>query len=205
VKRYGQGSDVIDFRLPCGGGLDILLDPAPDRQSCRLAVTTLKQRNPARIALPSNSFLSERHYIPALQIRTFGEEPELGCFAKLAEASGIACESFYKSELSLGQTPSISPPDRWTATILLYHDHEWENTILQHAIDSDAFYIGAQGGENARKERIARLTEKGIGDSQISRVRGPIGVIPSSRAPRSLALSILSEIVGEYEALHPHA
>ena len=29
VIRYGAGSPKIDFRLPCGGGLDILIDPAP--------------------------------------------------------------------------------------------------------------------------------------------------------------------------------
>ena len=35
--RYGVGSPYIDIRLPCGGGLDILIVPDPDRQERRRA------------------------------------------------------------------------------------------------------------------------------------------------------------------------
>ena len=31
MLRYGQGSPFVDFRLPCGSGLDIWIEPAPDR------------------------------------------------------------------------------------------------------------------------------------------------------------------------------
>ena len=30
--RYGAGSPYVDIQLPCGGGLEILLIPRPDRQ-----------------------------------------------------------------------------------------------------------------------------------------------------------------------------
>ena len=39
---------------------------------------------------------------------------------------------------------------------------------------------------------------------QLARIRSPIGVITHSREPGVLALSVLAEIVGEYEVLHPH-
>src|SRR3546814_2636687 len=32
IVRYGKGSPFIDFRLPCGAGIDILVDPLPDRR-----------------------------------------------------------------------------------------------------------------------------------------------------------------------------
>src|SRR6187399_1357558 len=44
VRRFGAGSELIDFRLPCGSGLDVLIDPAPDRAACRVAVDQLDAR-----------------------------------------------------------------------------------------------------------------------------------------------------------------
>src|SRR5678816_2793362 len=61
VKRFGAGSELIDFRLPCGSGLDVLIDPAPGREACRAAVERLDARQEAALALPSAE-LGERHY-----------------------------------------------------------------------------------------------------------------------------------------------
>ncbi|MCP9222091.1 XdhC family protein [Erythrobacter sp. LQ02-29] len=204
VRRYGHGSPQIDFRLPCGGGLDILLDPAPDRDACRAALAKLEQREPANLTLPANDLLSQRAYQPALRVRGYGEDPELGALETLSAACGIGFERVETGSLSLGQTPALPPPDRWTATVLLFHDHEWEIPLLQHAVNGPGFYIGAQGGATAREARNARLKQEGVSEDAVGRIRGPVGIIPGSRTPRTLALSILGEIVGKYEALHPH-
>lgn len=204
VVRYGRGSAKIDFRLPCGGGLDILLDPEPDRSACKSVVELLEARQPGSIALPSNDYLLSRRYIPQLRLLVYGENPELSALSDLAMASGIPVERYNSQSLSLGRAPALPPPDRWTATILLFHDHEWETAILRHALSGPSFYIGAQGGANARLARLERLAEEGVTQADLARIHSPVGVIPSSRTPRSLALSILCEIVGQYEALHPH-
>lgn len=205
VRRYGRGSSVIDFRLPCGGGLDILLDPQPDREACRRAMAKLDAREPASLQLASNELLGTREYIPRLRLRAFGEGPELDALEELSLASRVFFERYDSGKLSLGREPDLPPADPWTAVILLFHDHEWEAAILRHALAGPSFYIGAQGGAKARQERIERLSGEGASDEQLTRIRGPVGIIPSSRTPRALALSILSEIVGEYERLHPHA
>lgn len=205
VKRYGKGSSKIDFRLPCGGGLDILLDPQPDIAMCQAAIEKLDAREAASLPLPINERLPVRHYIPRLRVRAFGEDPELAALEELARASNIVFERYDRSSLSLGREPDLPPADLWTAHILLFHDHEWEASILCQALAGPSFYIGAQGGAKAREGRIERLASDGVGSEDLARVRGPVGVIPSSRTPRSLALSILSEIVGAYERLHPHA
>ena len=44
VMRFGAGSPLIDFRLPCGGGLDILVDPRPDPATCAAAFEKLEAR-----------------------------------------------------------------------------------------------------------------------------------------------------------------
>ena len=82
VRRYGAGAQAIDFRLPCGGGLDILLDPVPDRAACREAVTKLTARQVARLHLPGTAPIRERQFQPALRIVAFGEGPELAAIER---------------------------------------------------------------------------------------------------------------------------
>ncbi|WP_423143074.1 XdhC family protein [Parablastomonas sp. CN1-191] len=201
LRRYGTGSPVIDFRLPCGGGLDILIDPAPDVPACRAALLALEQRRPARLPLPANALLAERIYLPALAVRAFGEGPELAAFADIAAAAGIAVTAIDKSALALGQASGLAPADPWTAIVLLFHDHEWEIALLREALAEDAFYIGAQGGAQARRARIETLRAAGIDKDDLARVRSPIGTPPGSRSPQALALAVLAEITAAYEAL----
>ena len=155
------------------------------------------------LPLPS-PLLPERRYIPPLQLQLFGEGPELEALRGLARAAGVEVSAHGKDALSLGQRPAGLTADPWTAVVLLYHDHEWEQPILEWALDSPAFHIGAQGGFEARRERIERLAERGVPPVQQGRIRSPVGVITHSREPGVLALSVLAEIVGEYERLHPH-
>nr|WP_237437398.1 XdhC family protein [Alteraurantiacibacter aestuarii] len=210
VMRFGAGSPMIDFRLPCGSGLDILVDPAPDHAACRDVVAKLDRREAAMLALPMGA-LAQRHYVPALRLALFGEGPELDALALLARTAGLAVETHSKdgsegrsSDLSLGKSPSGIAIDRWCAVILLFHDHEWEQAILQWALQTPAFFIGAQGGQTAREERAERLLASGVAPGQMARIASPIGIVQHSREPVALALSILASVVGEYEAIHPH-
>ncbi len=200
VKRYGRGSDLIDFRLPCGGGLDILLDPAPDRVACREALALLQARQPAELTLPDEQ-LRRRRYIPSLRLRAFGEGSELAALARLARASGIGIEAIDKRELTLGKPAGLASADSWTAEILLFHDHEWEAALIEEALAGEAFYIGAQGGENARNHRTMALLARGAREEDIARLRSPIGLLPACRTPQALALSTLAEVVGLYDRL----
>lgn len=201
ISRYGRGSPKIDFRLPCGGGLDILLDPAPDRDACRNALAHLSNREPARLALPEISPLAERRYLPALQLVAMGEGPELQGLERLAHAMGIAIDARTKERLALGRPAPDCTFDPWTALVLMFHDHEWEPALLKQALAGDAFYIGAQGGENARIERSLTLAARGVCEEQIARIRSPVGLIPACRTPDALAISVLAEIVGQYERI----
>lgn len=206
--RYGSGSANIDFRLPCGSGVDILVDPATDRAACRAAVAALEQRKPAILALPAPAgMLGQRRYMPLMQLALFGEGPELESLDRLARACGIATEVFGKDDprrLALGQPPRGAQIDAWTGIVLLFHDHEWEAAILEWALGTAAFHIGAQGGQTAREDRLTLLAARGLPAVAASRIRSPIGLIGHTRDPGVLALSVLAEVVSEYERLHPH-
>ena len=207
LRRFGKGSELIDFRLPCGSGIDILIDPEPDRDACRAALSKLDARQEAALDLPIPSgaagMLERRRYIPALRLQLIGEGPELEALASLATAAGIACETYRRGEpgLALGRAPDGLSTDEWTAVVLLFHDHEWEAAILEWALSTSAFYVGAQGGQAARDDRLAMLQTRGMSAETLTRLRSPIGLVPHCREPGTLAISILAEITGAYDAL----
>jgi xanthine dehydrogenase accessory factor len=206
MLRYGQGSPFVDFRLPCGSGLDIWIDPAPDREALRRCVSQLETRCGTSLTLPvPNGSLRERRYIPALRIVLLGAGAECGALVRLAAAQGVEVEWREAGQgLSLGRPPADLLADAWTAVLLLFHDHEWEVPLLDWALGTKAFYIGAQGGAPARAERLERLRAGSHAGTDLGRIRSPVGLIPAARDPNVLALSVLAEVVGAYEALHPH-
>jgi len=132
----------------------------------------------------------------------FGAAYEATMLAKLAASFGISVEVRTPGNgIFLNQAPKENTADRWTAVVLLFHDHEWEGAILEWALQTEAFYIGAQGGQAPREQRKQWLKSRGHADEAILRIRSPIGLIPNTRDARTLALSILADVVDQYEQL----
>ena len=211
LLRYGKGSPMVDFRLPCGSGLDIWIDPTPDRSALRRCLADLEARRETSLSIPlpgdaGPGLLPERRYVPGARLLLLGAGSECAALVRLAKVHGISVEWREAGEgLELGRAPEGLSIDPWTAILLLFHDHEWEHALLQWALDTPAFHIGAQGGAPAREERLARLRAAGRSDAELARIESPVGLIPRARDPHVLALSVLAKVVGRYETLHPHA
>ena len=58
--RLGEGSPFIDIRLPCGGGIDILLTPAPNLEMLTQAAGWLAARRPVVLAFSQDGSLRAR-------------------------------------------------------------------------------------------------------------------------------------------------
>jgi len=201
MLRYGAGSPFIDFRLPCGAGLDVLIDPAPDRGALAAVMARLDARQPAALVLPAPSPVAERLFVPTLRLVVLGAGPEPEALVRLAAAQGLPAELLVPDrDLALGRPPTVLL-DSWTAVVLLFHDHEWEPTLADWALASPAFYVGAQGGKAAREARAGRLMAMGHDAASLARLRSPVGLIPNARDANTLALSILAEVVAAYEHL----
>lgn len=205
LLRYGAGSPFVDFRLPCGAGIDILVDPSPCIEQARETVALLDRRSPAQWLLPPQAAPHARGitFLPALSLLTFGAGPEQDRLIHLARSAGIDARMLKPGPggLSLGRPPTDMTVDDWTAIVVLFHDHEWESALLPWALGTDAFFIGAIGGRLTRERRIAMLRRAGVDEARIARLRAPVGLIPHTRDPDTMALSILADVVGRYDGL----
>lgn len=65
---------------------------------------------------------------------------------------------------------------------------------LMSALTGQAFYVGALGsaGNNAKRRR--RLMELGLGEAQVARLRGPVGLPIGGRTPPEIAVSIAADL-----------
>lgn len=89
--------------------------------------------------------------------------------------------------------------DPWTASVFLFHDHDWEIELIESALAMPHFYIGAMGGRRAHEFRSGALTARGVSEEAIATIRAPIGLFHSSRDPHTLALSTLAEVIRTYD------
>jgi xanthine dehydrogenase accessory factor len=97
---------------------------------------------------------------------------------------------------------SVGSLDCYSAVVLTFHEHEHELPVLEFALRSDSFYIGALGGHLTSSRRRALLEQRGFGAEGINRIRSPIGLIPNAKSKLSASASILAELVLEAKVLH---
>ena len=221
--RYGTGSPFFDLKLPCGGGLSILLIPRPDRSLLGKALDLGDRRQTAilSVGLPDGSLMlvpdttpqPDRLAIglkPELRFWVFGHGVEALSFALMTDAAGYDVTLFgqqsLQADLSRIATLNVQTvtsftsftcpePDSRTAVTLFFHDHENEARILSQVLTSPAFYIGAQGSLRARQRLLDELADLGLDPQTIARLLPDFGLIPSCRDPRTLAVSVMAHVL----------
>ena len=88
-------------------------------------------------------------------------------------------------------------PDKRTALVTLTHDPKLDDPALQVALRSPAFYIGALGSRKTQAARVKRLQQVGFGETEIARIKAPVGLDIGARSPAEIAVSIIAEITAE--------
>ena len=87
-------------------------------------------------------------------------------------------------------------PDAHTAIVALTHDRKLDDMALIEALRSDAFYVGALGSARNQVARKQRLAEHfGLGDAELARLHGPVGLRLGAKTPAEIAVSICAQIV----------
>jgi xanthine dehydrogenase accessory factor len=85
--------------------------------------------------------------------------------------------------------------DERTVICVLTHDPKFDVPLLEVALRSPATYIGAMGSRRTHDDRIARLRERGLTETELTRLHSPVGLDIGARTPEETAVSIAAEIV----------
>jgi xanthine dehydrogenase accessory factor len=81
------------------------------------------------------------------------------------------------------------------AVAVLTHDVKFDEPAIVEALRRGCRYVGAVGSRKTQADRRARLLAAGLGEPELDRLRGPIGLDLGGRAPAETALAIMAEIV----------
>ena len=85
--------------------------------------------------------------------------------------------------------------DSYSSLVVLTHDTKFDIPALAFALRSKARYIGAQGSRVTHEGRRQQLKQQGFRDTELARIRSPIGLDIGSRTPAELAVAILAEVL----------
>jgi xanthine dehydrogenase accessory factor len=88
----------------------------------------------------------------------------------------------------------LGPAD---AVAVLTHDVKFDEPAIVEALRRGCRYVGAVGSRKTQADRRARLLAAGVGEADLARLRGPIGLDLGGRAPAETALAIMAEIVAD--------
>ena len=85
-----------------------------------------------------------------------------------------------------------------TVICVLTHDPKFDIPALKIALRSDATYVGAMGSHRTHMDRLERLREAGMSQSELDRLRSPIGLDLNAHTPEETAVAIAAEIVADF-------
>lgn len=130
-----------------------------------------------------------RVYRPRQRMLLAGSPLEAGVVARVAEVSG-----YEVVKIERGQTPLPDQLGANTAVALLFHDIDRELPLLEAALASSAFYIGALGSRRTHAKRCEALRKRGHGETAQARIKAPIGIFDKATDANSLALSVVADL-----------
>lgn len=89
------------------------------------------------------------------------------------------------------------PIDPFTALVAVTHDPKIDDWPLISALKTGAFYVGALGSRKTHARRVERLSEAGLGESEIGRIDAPIGLDIGAQSPEEIAVAILGQVIAK--------
>lgn len=86
--------------------------------------------------------------------------------------------------------------DARTVICVLTHDPKFDVPLLEVALRLPMVgYVGAMGSRRTHDDRMARLREAGLTQTELDRLHSPIGLDLGARTPEETAVSIAAEII----------
>lgn len=85
--------------------------------------------------------------------------------------------------------------DERTVIAVLTHDPKFDVPLLEVALRLKVGYVGAMGSRRTHEDRLQRLREIGLTESELAALSSPIGLDLGGRTPEETAVAIAAEII----------
>lgn len=79
--------------------------------------------------------------------------------------------------------------------VIVTRGHEYDQDVLEWALQTEAKYIGMIGSKNKIRIVYRNLEQKGIQKELFERVNAPIGIYIGAETPEEIAVSIVAEMI----------
>ena len=86
------------------------------------------------------------------------------------------------------------PLTRESAVVVATRSNAYDRNAVKAALDGGAGYVGLVASETKTEHVLDGLREKGYAESDLARIRAPVGLDLGGSSPGALALQILSEV-----------
>lgn len=218
----GNRPVVLATRIP-GGEQALLFPLEPDaaRPQGRWPVEAARQallEDRSSMVADASGDIFLRPYNPPVRLIVVGAVHIAAPLAQMATAAGLEVHlvdprSVFASEERFPGAHLVTAwpeqafaalrPDHRTAVVTLTHDAKLDEPALVAAVATPAFYIGALGSRRTHAKRLARLRDRGVEETDIARIRAPVGLDIGARTPAEIAVSILAELVDHLRTKEP--
>lgn len=84
--------------------------------------------------------------------------------------------------------------DAHSAVVAVTHDPKLDDLALMEALKTPAFYVGALGSLRNNETRRKRLLDFDVSETEVARLRGPVGLNLGGLTPPEIAMSIVAEM-----------
>lgn len=85
-----------------------------------------------------------------------------------------------------------------TAVVIVTRGHQYDEVCLRSVLRSETRYVGMIGSKRRVLAVFDRLNREGFTRDELARVHAPIGLPIGARSPQEIAVSILAEIIGQF-------
>ncbi|HET6793044.1 MAG TPA: XdhC/CoxI family protein [Acidimicrobiales bacterium] len=152
-------------------------------------------------------------FAPPPRMIIFGAVDFTAALARVAKVLGYrvtVCDAravfATRARFPMADEVVVDWPDRHLAAVgselgprdvvcVLTHDPKFDVPAIVAALKTRVGYLGAMGSRRTHDERVKRLLEAGVDQSDLDRLMAPIGVDIGARSPEETAVSICAEII----------
>lgn len=210
--RFAPTDDPLtSTALPCGGGIDVLVEPwLPTPAQGRFAAEVLAGR-PAVLHSVAEPSLVLHEAGPRPRLVLVGAGPVAAAICALSAGLGwhtvvIDPREAFIARGSLAGADEVVP--RWPAEALarialgpgdallaLSHHPALDDEALAQGVIGRAGFVGALGSRRSHASRLERLAARGLSEAELRRIIGPIGLDLGGWSPGEIALAVMGELV----------